>query len=716
MPAYNSADTLEEALRSVLDQTHTNIEVLLVDDGSTDGTVALFRESGLASRVRLLSQEHRGAPAARNTGRAEARGEFLLFVDSDDVLRPTLIERYVDALRAHPDAAYAYCDFAIRLLDPTFRGDTFISREFDSELLRHTNYIDAVSLVRTSACPDWDPALRSLQDWDLWLTMLDRGHSGVHIPEVLFETIDRKDSITRKFSRENYSEALADVRSKHQRVLLMVLDLVDSAKASPAWVEALRAGAGVFTDLLVVPADVPGVGSCEAPARDRAQLGMTAKLVLRGAAETYDYVVLIEAGRPHLPDGWLREALRIATFCEGRVVLLTAAGDAATGTRSTVGCRLLGRRLERCLRPEGGAVVISGCSLGQIDLLEASISATVGSLVDAAEQAGCLTLQMMSSGQSQSPHTADVEVVRVEAEPTTLRVRIIAASEVEIDPAARMMWGDHWLRCDLEDAFRRAGHIVVDSAADASLVLYLFGYPPARLGYTTFPRGSFNAVWIHSHPDLVDAPQLSTFDRIYCQSSVFAARLRARGLEVTELMGAAAKRAVESTPDYDVVFVGNARPEFAFGRAVIRDLGDQPWDVRIWGDRWEDKVPARYLQGRYYPNNQLARLYARSKIVLNDHHEDMAREGFVSFRVFDALAAGALVISDRSPGVTQVFGDTVPQYESASDLHDLVDHFLHDEQHRRDLARRGQAIALRYPFDRLVAVIARDAAGHQPRM
>lgn len=102
IPVYNRRAYLEECIRSVQNQTWQELEILLVDDGSTDGTLeccrALARED---SRIRVLTQNHGGVSAARNLGLAQARGEYIFFLDSDDVIRHPLIEALTTAMEAH---------------------------------------------------------------------------------------------------------------------------------------------------------------------------------------------------------------------------------------------------------------------------------------------------------------------------------------------------------------------------------------------------------------------------------------------------------------------------------------------------------------------------------------------------------------------------------------------------------------------------------------
>lgn len=93
---YNRADIVGEAIESILGQTYKNMEVLVVDDGSTDGTHEALRRFG--NRIRVVRQENAGPGAARNRGIEVARGELIAFLDSDDIWMPTKLERQVRLL------------------------------------------------------------------------------------------------------------------------------------------------------------------------------------------------------------------------------------------------------------------------------------------------------------------------------------------------------------------------------------------------------------------------------------------------------------------------------------------------------------------------------------------------------------------------------------------------------------------------------------------
>jgi len=104
VPVYNGEQYLAEALDSILAQTHRPVEVIVVDDGSTDGTARVA--AGYGETVRYLRQENAGSAAARNRGLAEAHGELVGFLDADDLWHPDKLDRQVARFAAHPQLDY----------------------------------------------------------------------------------------------------------------------------------------------------------------------------------------------------------------------------------------------------------------------------------------------------------------------------------------------------------------------------------------------------------------------------------------------------------------------------------------------------------------------------------------------------------------------------------------------------------------------------------
>ncbi|MGL1832976.1 glycosyltransferase [Rhodocyclaceae bacterium SMB388] len=106
MPSYNTAPYIREAIESVLGQNYPSLELLVIDDGSTDDTPDIVRSYG--ERVRFFSQQNQGAGAARNLGLREARGDFIAFLDSDDIWLPGKLSAQVAYLTINPDIGVVY--------------------------------------------------------------------------------------------------------------------------------------------------------------------------------------------------------------------------------------------------------------------------------------------------------------------------------------------------------------------------------------------------------------------------------------------------------------------------------------------------------------------------------------------------------------------------------------------------------------------------------
>ncbi len=187
IPTYQHAREIGLCLESIFSQTFSAYEIIVVNDGSTDNTLDVLEP--YASRITLISQENCGGNTARNRGYREAKGEYLLFCDADVIMRPDMLEKMLLTLREHPEASYAYSSFR-------FGWKLFRQWSFDAEKLRKMNYIHTTSLIRREHFPGFDEKIKRLQDWDLWLTMLEHDYTGVWIPECLFLCLPHKGGIS----------------------------------------------------------------------------------------------------------------------------------------------------------------------------------------------------------------------------------------------------------------------------------------------------------------------------------------------------------------------------------------------------------------------------------------------------------------------------------------------------------------------------------------
>jgi glycosyltransferase involved in cell wall biosynthesis len=197
IPCYNLGEYLGEAVDSVFAQTFTDFEIVIVDDGSTDERTRTLLANYQRAKTRVIRTENRGLPAARNEGARQTSGRYLCMLDADDRLEPSYMQRSVDVLDAEP--ALAFVSHWLR----TFGDEEWTWQPESCELpdLLNTNTVNGAAMVRREAflaAGGFDEALRDgFEDWDFWITLVERGFKGRILPEVLFNYRRRGDSMSR---------------------------------------------------------------------------------------------------------------------------------------------------------------------------------------------------------------------------------------------------------------------------------------------------------------------------------------------------------------------------------------------------------------------------------------------------------------------------------------------------------------------------------------
>ncbi|MBL8860013.1 MAG: glycosyltransferase [Planctomycetes bacterium] len=175
VPTFDGEQFVRETLESVLAQDYSPIEVIVCDDGSRDGTLGILESYG--SRLSVVRQKNQGVAAARNRAAQDARGEFIAFLDHDDVWEPNMLTTLVPLLAARPEVGLVYADAWIIDAQSERRGrrGTFLKyAEGDIfEPLLHGNFVPVeTTLMRTALFRDLggcDPSLRYLEDFELCL-------------------------------------------------------------------------------------------------------------------------------------------------------------------------------------------------------------------------------------------------------------------------------------------------------------------------------------------------------------------------------------------------------------------------------------------------------------------------------------------------------------------------------------------------------------------
>ena len=139
--------------------------------------------------ITWIRQENKGAPAARNAGLDKAAGEYIIFWDADVIAEPEMLEKMVNKLEQEKDMSFVYCN-------SRFGWKKFRIHSFDETKLKEMNYIHSTTLIRKKDAIRWDESLKRFQDWDLWLTMVEQGKSGVWIDEYLYQVVPHKGGIS----------------------------------------------------------------------------------------------------------------------------------------------------------------------------------------------------------------------------------------------------------------------------------------------------------------------------------------------------------------------------------------------------------------------------------------------------------------------------------------------------------------------------------------
>lgn len=218
VPVYNKSDEiLSKCIKSLLNQALKEIEVICVLDGPQEGSRTLLErllDIGGDNAHKVIETAHGGACAARNEGFKHARAPYVCFFDADCIIEPDWAWRCVNIFEKEPDASFIYSGY-------TFLGENagaIPSEPFDPWTLRVRNYISTCFPMRREVFPGFDEGLKSLQDWDLWLTIVARGGKGRYVPGYAFATeLPAKDSISGQgCTDEMWIERLDAVKKKHE--------------------------------------------------------------------------------------------------------------------------------------------------------------------------------------------------------------------------------------------------------------------------------------------------------------------------------------------------------------------------------------------------------------------------------------------------------------------------------------------------------------------
>lgn len=239
------------------------------------------------------------------------------------------------------------------------------------------------------------------------------------------------------------------------------------------------------------------------------------------------------------------------------------------------------------------------------------------------------------------------------------------------------------------------------------VVVHLFGLHK----YKPDPK-HINILWVISHTDLIDKEFLEGFDYVFCASKPVTDL--ARGMvpdiqvetlhQCTDLQVFVPDNDVKK--DIDVAFIGNSRRIY---RDAVRFAVQSGVKVAIWGTKWEAFVDKSLIRGQSLSSHEVADVYRRAKVVLNDHWEDQKTMGLVNNRIFDVLSCGTIVLSDENIGIESVFGQAkIPTFTDRESFERKLQELLSGDDLRVELTQQlGELVRANHTFKQRAEVVNR---------
>ena len=270
-------------------------------------------------------------------------------------------------------------------------------------------------------------------------------------------------------------------------------------------------------------------------------------------------------------------------------------------------------------------------------------------------------------------------------------------------------WGDYHFANSMKRSLESFGHqCVVDCLDDwesidsltADVVIVLRG-----LSRYTPKSKQINLMWNISHPDKISLDEYAEYDHIFVASVPYAKKLKKQlTTPVSALLQCTDpllfNPSVAKKHCNEVLFVGNSRNVY---RKIVKDAIQADLPLSVYGNRWEQFIPKKYIISEYISNNELASYYAGAKIILNDHWDTMREYGFLSNRLFDAAACAALVVTDPIEGLSDIFDDSILTYNSPTHLREIYHTSFKEISNQRVLI--AEKICTTHSFHERVKVI-----------
>ena len=228
MPVYNYGRTLDRAILSVWEQTYQNIELILVDDGSTDEFTKLKMNNITLPNTKVILQENGGPSKARNVGVLASSGEYILPLDSDDVILPEYVESCVKIINGDTNISPVYCD---TIHEGEMKGVEKRPEWPKDKLIQGPFIVNCSMFTRESfdSVNGYDEDLTGWEDYDMWLRMSQKGYVGYRIPKPMFVYFHHESDGTVS------TKANQDTQELHKKILTKNGLLKESKNYNPLY-------------------------------------------------------------------------------------------------------------------------------------------------------------------------------------------------------------------------------------------------------------------------------------------------------------------------------------------------------------------------------------------------------------------------------------------------------------------------------------------------
>ena len=658
IPVYNVEKYLRQCLDSVIGQTLQEIEIICVDDGSTDRSLEILKEyTEIDSRVQILTQQNAGAGAARNNGMRHATGKYLSFLDADDFFDRKMLEyAYEKAESESADISVYKCDMyytdrkeyvpANWVLKeknlppfPTFSfrqisGNvfmTFMGWAWDKLFLK--DFVDKYHLEFQEQ--------RTTNDLFFVYSALVLAERITYIPEVLVH------------QRRDAADSLSKTREK----------------SWTCFYEGLKA----------LKAELQEYNIYEELEKDYINYALHFTL--------WNYETLAEPTKSKLKekltDEWFKEMgiegknKNFFELPKDYEKYLKIAGKSQEDKMSGILKKI--KRFLRKIVPVG-RVYIDNKMKDQQKYLDKQMKKEMKAQMDDLK------------AYIENEFNRRDEWVKIPSELKRAakgrQVWVIKCPATE--GKAKYHWGDYYYALALQKYLERKNiYVQIDTRQDwgcdeeADVVLVLRGNhfyrPDRRNGKTIY------IMWNISHPDMISRAEYELYDIVCVGSRYYAQKLKDQVnvpveplLQCTDTELFFPKDKPEGTAlKDDYIFIGSTRGVM---RECVLWAAEDNLPLHVWGGGWKQMLPdhQEIIDGTFIRNEDLPSLYRSAKATLNDHWKDMLDNQFINNRIFDALACGLPVISDGCDEMKEIFPEAVLYYSNKAEFQACIDKMEND--------------------------------------